>query len=316
LLAVIGFYDNDLFMELRHLRYFAAVAQYLNYSEASRRLHVAQPAISQTILDLEDELGVKLLFRNKRSVQFTAAGTAFLREAEEILRRADEARRLAQRAARGEVGSLGIGFFGTATAPILPPLVQSYRAKFPDVELNLYELNPDQQLAAFEDGRIDLGFSRPLPAVSQSEFEQANVYTDYLVVALPKTHPLARQKVVRLQSLANEPFVQFHRKGAPALFDEVVACCRRAGFSPRIVNEANFMATVITLVESGLGLSLIPRCVRSLNRPHVVIRPIRPGSAPIPLHAVWRKSDKNPALAAFLDILKGSTSRIRSEMQH
>src|SRR5713226_6782073 len=129
-------------MELRHLRYFSAVAQYLNYSEASRRLHIAQSAISQTIVDVEDELGVKLLLRTKRSVQLTAAGTTFLREADEILRRTNEAQRLAQRAARGEVGTLGIGFFGTAAAPILPALVQAYRRKFPDVELRLFELNP------------------------------------------------------------------------------------------------------------------------------------------------------------------------------
>jgi DNA-binding transcriptional LysR family regulator len=302
-------------MELRHLRYFAAVAQYLNYSEASRRLRVAQPAISQTILDLENELGVKLLLRTKRSVQLTAAGTTFLREAGEILRRADEARRQAQRAARGEVGSLGIGFFGTAAAPILPALVQNYRSKFPDVELHLYEMNPDQQLAAFDDGRIDLGFSRPLPVERTSEFKEEVVYTDCLVVAFPEDHPLAKQKVVQLKSLAGEPFVQFHRKGAPGLFDEVIACCRRAGFSPRVVNEPNFMATVMTLVESGLGVSLIPRCVRSLNRPHVTIRPIAPKSAPIPLCAHWRKPDENPVLAAFLDILRAAVPRIRSQME-
>jgi DNA-binding transcriptional LysR family regulator len=315
-LVLIRFYDKCESMELRHLRYFVAVAQHSNYSEASRRLHVAQPAISQTILNLEDELGVKLLFRTKRSVQLTAAGTVFLREAEEILRRADEARRKAQRAARGEVGSLGIGFFGTATAPILPSLVENYRAKFPDVELHLYELNPDLQLVAFDDGRIDLGFSRPLPPARKLGFEEETVYTDCLAAALPETHPLAKQKVVRLQSLANEPFVQFHRKGAPGLFDEVISSCRRVGFSPRVINEPDFMATVMTLVESGLGVSLIPRCVRSLNRPHVAIRPITPKSAPIPLNAVWRKSDKNPALAAFLDILRESTSRIRSKMEH
>ena len=229
-------------MELRHLRYFAAVAQYLNYSEASRRLHVAQPAISQTILDLEDELRVKLLLRTKRTVQLTAAGTAFLREAHEILRRANEAQRLAQRAARGEVGILGIGFFGTASGPILPSLVDTYRLKFPDVELRLFELDPDQQLAAFDEGRIDLGFTRTLPSDRRAEFEQEEVYNDQLAIALPAKHPLAKQKVVRLKSLASEPFVQFHRKGAPGLFDEVIATCRRTGFSPRIVNEPNFMA--------------------------------------------------------------------------
>src|ERR1700760_2501630 len=139
-------------MELRHLRYFAAVAQHLNYSEASRRLHVAQPAISQTILDLEEEIGVRLLHRTKRFVALTVAGSAFLRETEQILARANNATQLARRAARGEVGSLGIGFFGAASAPFLPPLVCRYRRKFPDVHLRLFELTPDQQLAAFDDG--------------------------------------------------------------------------------------------------------------------------------------------------------------------
>jgi DNA-binding transcriptional LysR family regulator len=302
-------------MELRHLRYFVAVAHYLNYSESSRRLHVAQPAISQTILDLEDELDVKLLLRTKRSVQLTAAGTAFLREAEEILRRAHEAQQLAQRAARGEVGILGIGFFGTAFAPILPKLVQAYRRKFPNVELRLFELNPDQQLVAFDEGRIDLGFTRRLPSDRRAEFEEEVVYTDQLAIALPAAHPLARHKVIRLKSLASESFVQFHRNGAPGLFDEVIAVCRRAGFAPRIIHEPNLMATAMTLVESGLGVSLIPRCVRTLNRPQAVIRPIAPKSAPIPLCVIWRKSAHNPALGAFLDILRAATPAIRTQME-
>src|SRR5437868_2496922 len=150
-------------MELRHLRYFVGVAHHLNYSEASRRLHIAQPAISQTILDLEEELGVKLLLRTKRTVQLTVAGSAFLHEAEQILSHAKEAGQIARRAGRGETGSLGIGFFGTASSPFLPSLVQSYRQKFPDVQLRLHEMTPDQQLAAFDAGQIDLGFSRKLP---------------------------------------------------------------------------------------------------------------------------------------------------------
>jgi DNA-binding transcriptional LysR family regulator len=302
-------------MELRHLRYFVSVAHSLNFSESSRRLHVAQPAISQTILDLEDELGVKLLLRTKRSVQLTAAGTAFLREAEEILRRAHEAQKLAQRAARGEVGALGIAFFGTAFAPVLPTLVQTYRRQFPDVELRLFELNPDQQLLAFDEGRIDLGFTRKLPSDRRAEFEEEVVYTDQLAIALPAAHALAKHKVIRLQSLASESFVQFHRNGAPGLFDEVIAVCRRAGFGPRIVHEPNLMATAMTLVESGLGVSLVPRCVRTLNRPQAIIRPITPKSAPIPLCVIWRKSAHNPALAAFLDILKAATPRIRTQME-
>jgi DNA-binding transcriptional LysR family regulator len=302
-------------MELRHLRYFVAVAHYLNYSESSRRLHVAQPAISQTILDLEGELGVKLLLRTKRSVQLTAAGTAFLREAEEILRRANEAKQLAQRAARGEVGTLGIAFFGTAFAPILPTLVQAYRRKFPNVEVRLLELNPDQQLVAFDEGRLDLGFTRRLPSDRRAEFDEEVVYTDQLAIALPAAHALAKDKVIRLKSLASEPFVQFHRNGAPSLFDEVIGVCRRAGFGPRIIHEPNLMATAMTLVESGLGVSLVPRCVRTLNRPQAVIRQIAPKSAPIPLCVVWRKSAHNPALGAFLDILRTAIPGIRAQME-
>ncbi len=278
-------------MELRHLRYFVGVAHHLNYSEASRRLHVAQPAISQTILDLEEELGVKLLLRTKRTVQLTRAGSAFL-----------------------ETGSLGIGFFGTASGPFLPSLVQSYRQNFPDVQLQLYEMTPDQQLAAFDDGRIDLGFSRKIPPDRRAEFEEENVYTDELGVALCRIHRLAGQKVVRLKSLASEPFVQFHRKGAQTLFDEVIAVCQRAGFSPRIVNEPDFMATVLTLVESGLCVSIVPRCVASLKRP-VLIRSIIPKSARIPLRVAWRKSSDNPAVLAFLEVLRASRPAIRKQME-
>ena len=176
-------------------------------------------------------------------------------------------------------------------------------------------MNPDQQLAAFEEGRIDLGFTRTLPPDRRSEFEEELVYTDHLVIALPATHSLAKQKVVRLKTLAGEPFVQFHRKGALTLFDQVIGVCRRAGFSPRITHEPNFMATVMTLVESGLGVSLIPRCVRSLHRPQLVIRQIAPKSARIPLCVAWRKSAHNPALAAFLDILRAATPAIRTQME-
>jgi len=301
-------------MELRHLRYFAAVAEHLNFSEASRRLHVAQPAISQTILDLEAELEVKLLLRTKRSVQLTVAGRLFWGEAVEILRRAGEAARLAQRAARGEVGRLNLGFFGSATAPILPDLVQTYRRQFPKVDLHLFELNPDQQLAAFDEGRIDLSFSRPLPAERAPDFFQETVYIDELTIALPIRHPLAGQKLIPVKKLAAESFVQFHRQGAPGLYDEVLATCRQAGFSPRVISEPDFMATVMTLVESGLGVSLVPGNLKGLHRPQVVIRPITPKSARIPLCLVWRKSAENPALDAFINIVRAAKPSIQKMM--
>ena len=215
-------------MELRHFRYFAAVARYLNYSEASRRLHVAQPAISQTILDLEEEIGAKVFLRSNRKVQLTAAGTALLGEVEGILKRTDEATRVAQRAARGEVGMLRIGFIAPATAPILPPLVQTYLRQYPSVELQLHHMNPDTQFAAFDEGTLDLGLSRPLPPERRPYFEEEVIYNDYLGAVLPPKHPLGKETKIRLETLAAEPFVLFHRVGAPGLFDEAVAMCVRA----------------------------------------------------------------------------------------
>jgi DNA-binding transcriptional LysR family regulator len=237
-----------------------------------------------------------------------------LHEAEQILAHAKEAGQIARRVARGETGSLGIGFFGTASSPFLPSLVQSYRQKFPDVQLQLYEMTPDQQLAAFDDGRIDIGFTRKLPPDRRKEFEEEDIYTDELGIALPRSHPLAEQKVVRLKALAGGPFVQFHRKGARTLFDEVISVCRRAGFSPRIVNEPDFMATVLTLVESGLCVSIVPRCVASLKRP-IVIRAITPKSARIPLCVTWRKSAENPVVSGFLEVLRPAIPAIRKQME-
>src|SRR5687767_2769744 len=191
-------------MELRHYRYFAAVAQNLSYTEASRRLHVTQPAISKTILDLEDELGVKLLSRTKRSVQLTAAGTAFLRETNDILRRADESRRMAQRAAHGEIGRVTIGFIGPAAGPFLPRVIRAYLLRYPDVDLDLREMSPEEQLRALQSGGIDVGFTPPFPAETRDWLHGELIYTDRLVLALPKEHRLAGRARVTLGDVAGE----------------------------------------------------------------------------------------------------------------
>jgi DNA-binding transcriptional LysR family regulator len=301
-------------MELRHFRYFAAVARHLNYSEASRRLHVAQPAISQTILDLEEEIGAKLFLRNKRNVRLTAAGTTLLGEVESILKRTDEAKRAAQRAARGEVGILRIGFIAPATAFILPPLVQSYLRLYPEVELQLHHMNPDDQLAAFDEGVLDLGLSRPLPPERRPYFEEELVYIDHLAAVLPPKHPLTNEKRIKLEKLASEPFVLFHRVGAPGLFDEAVATCGRAGFSPKVRHEPDLMTTVFVLVESGLGVSLVPGCARGFERQKTIRRPLAVQSNPIPLCATWPGGSQSPTLEAFLDILRAQKPVIQKQI--
>lgn len=301
-------------MELRHLRYFSAVAQHLNYSEASRRLHVAQPAISQTILDLEEEIGAKLFLRSNRNVQLTAAGAVLLEEVQGILKRADEAKRATQRAARGEVGVLRIGFIAPATAPILPPLVQAYRTQYPDVELQLRHMNPDAQIAAFDEGKLDLGFSRPLLPEQQPYFEEEMIYRDYLVAVLPPNHPLAKERKIQPQKLAGEDFVLFHRVGAPVVFDEAVGLCRQAGFSPKIRHETDLMTTVFMLVESGLGVSLVPSCARGLEQQKTVRRPLTVRSNSLCLCAIWPRGSQSPTVEAFLQIVRAQIPAIREQV--
>jgi DNA-binding transcriptional LysR family regulator len=290
-------------MELRHLRYFASVADYLSYSEASRHLHVAQPAISQTILDLEEEIGAKLFVRNKRSVQLTAAGIAFFGEAENILKRSDEAKRVAQRAARGEVGILRIGFITSAMAPIFPLVVQTYSRRYPEVELQLHHLTAGALLAAFDQKMIDLSLSRALPAERRSNFEEELVYTDHLEALFPHKHPLAKEKKIKLEQLASEPFVLVHRAEAPSFFDQIVESCRRAGFSPNIRYQPDRVSTVFVLVECGLGVSLVPSDVRGFERPKTIRRPLS-AEYPLPLYVAWPRGSQSPTREAFLDILR------------
>ena len=310
-------------MELRHLRYFTAVAEHLSFSEASRRIHIAQPAISRTILDLEEELGVDLLIRDRRTVRLTAAGEIFRREALETLRRNEAAVRLTKRASVGEIGQLRIGFFGSAVAAFLPALVQEYQRCFPDVKLTLLELTNTQQLDAFDQGQLDIGFSRPLPAERSREFHEELVYTDYLYLALPSGHPLTRNltgdRTIHIKRLSAERFVFLQRQGAPELYDEKLAFCRRAGnFSPQVVNEPDRTSTVLLLVESGIGVSIVAGCVRHLVRARglVVFCRLQPASAPVELRLSWRRGKpSSPTVEAFRELVQSQREVIRALME-
>ena len=223
-------------MELRHLRYFTAVVQWKGYREASRQIHVAQPAISQTVADLEEELGLKLFSRAKRVAQLTPEGEVFYAEAVRTLAQAELAVETARRAARGEIGRLSIGFLGSATSAFLPELVRKFKVTYPGVKLTLQELTPVQQDAAFEKGEIDIGFTRTLTSEQSRTFSSRVLYRDPMMAVLPRSKRL-KSKRVRVADLANEDFVLFHREGSPGLFDTITAMCQKAGFCPRVVSR-------------------------------------------------------------------------------
>ena len=207
-------------MELRYLKYFVTVAERQNFTRAAEELHVAQPAISQQIKSLEEELGVSLLHRTKRSVKLTAAGNAFLSEAKQILAHAELSKQIARRAARGETGSLAIGYVCASVSGFLPELIQSYRKRFPAVRVHLFELMPEQQLQAFAREKIDVGFTRPLAVADEKNFIQERIYRDRLMLAVPETHSFAKARHVRLEKFAGEDFVMFKRSEAPEMVDQ------------------------------------------------------------------------------------------------
>ena len=301
-------------MELRHLRYFTAVVQWKSYREASRRIHVAQPAISQTVADLEEELGLKLFSRAKRKALLTPEGEVFYAEAVRTLAQAQRAIETARRAARGEIGRLSIGFLGSATSAFLPDLVRKFKATYPGVKLTLQHLNPVQQDREFEKGELDIGFTRTLTAEQSRIFSSAVLYRDPLMAVLPRSRRLKSNRV-RVADLANESFILFHREGYPGLFDTTIAVCQKAGFNPRVDNQPNNLQTVLSLVEAEQGVSIVPACARNLRSNGVRFYRLQPDDVRIELVATWKKANASVVLRAFLDLIDTSAAQIRSKAE-
>jgi DNA-binding transcriptional LysR family regulator len=302
-------------VELRYLRYFVTVAARQSFTRAAEELRVAQPAISQQIKSLEGELGVSLLHRTKRSVKLTAAGNAFLYEAKEILARAELSQQIARRAARGETGSLAIGCVGAGASAFLPELIRTYRKRFPAVRVHLFELTPEQQLQAFAREKIDVGFMRALAASDEKNFTQERIYRDCLMLAVPETHAFAKARQVRLEKFAREDFVMFRRSEAPKLFDQMTQLCAKAGFIPQIVSEPPMIQTLLLAVAAGIGVAIVPGCVRSFHQPGVTILPVRPVPPIIDFVLIRPKGEPSPTVSAWLELVRGRLPAIRQQME-
>lgn len=294
-------------MELRHLRYFIAVAEELHFSKAALRVGIAQPPFSQQIKALEREIGVSLLTRTKRSVQLTAAGNAFLTEARNALAHVTRATRSAQRAARGEIGRLAIGFVDSAVYGVFPRVLRHMRAKYPDLALTLLDMNSDEQLQALRTTRLDVGLIRP-PLADITGLRLETIATEPLMVALPQDHRLARQSHIALSDLANEPFIFVPRRFGSGYYDHLMAVCTRGGFSPHVVQEAKAAQTMVSLVAGGLGVSLVPTSLINLQRRGVAYRPLQPPAPTTDLAMIWRQDDGSASLQAFLTAIRQMTA--------
>ncbi|TCO15398.1 DNA-binding transcriptional LysR family regulator [Kribbella steppae] len=297
-------------MELRQLRSFVVVAEELNVGRAATRMHLTQPSLSRQIAALERDLGVELFARVRRRFVLTAAGETFLAEAQDLLRRSDEAVRAAQRTQRGELGTLRLRFVQSATFEALPRLLGPFRQAYPEVVLDLESLTTIRQTEALRDGRIDVGLIRPTtPEGARTTAGRTNglltrvVSNDPLVAVLPARHRLARRKRIRLEELAEDPFVFYTRLSGPAVHDTIVGYCRAAGFTPRIDQQAADVQTIVSLVAAGLGVSVLIGPTPPSNPDAVVYRELSDDLPSWQLSVAWSPDNRSPVLARFLELV-------------
>lgn len=292
-------------LELRHLRYFVAVAEELHFGRAAAHLGMAQPPLSQQIQRLEQIVGTRLFERTSRRVQLTDAGTALLPEARRLLASAETALLGARRAGRGEQGELRVAFAATVMFLALPEIIRAFRDRYPGVHLDLREMPTGPQLAGIKAGEIDIGFVRePGP---DPELEIVTVMREPLRIAVPKGHPLASRATIAVRHLADEPFVLFPEELAPGLHAQVMALCRAAGFTPRVVEESRELYTSVSLVEAGIGVSILPASVEKLGWRGVRYRAIPSASAETRIAAAWRKDRGRPVVDAFMQVVAQHT---------
>jgi len=300
-------------MELRHLRYFTAVVECQGYRGASRRLHIAQPSISQAVSDLEDELRLKLFSRTGRNATVTPEGEIFYADAVRILQQAEAAILTAKRAAQGEVGKLSIGFIGSATLSFLPDLIRRYKLEHPNVKLALHDLYPVELDKACDRGEIDIAITRPLSPERGKSRQSRLLLHDPLIAVLPRSRKLKNKKI-RLAELANERFILFHRAGAPVVFDTIVGACRSQGFSPRVENEPNSMQTILSLVEAEEGVAVVPASISNLRSHGVQFVRLVPDLY-LDLIVAWQSGAPSAVVRTFLDFLNTNTDAIRAKAE-
>jgi len=287
-------------MELRHLRYFVAVAEELHFGRAAQRLHIQQPPLSRQIQDLEAELGFSLFERSRRRVELTPAGTALLGRARQVFDALDVAIHDARSASEGESGRLVVGYPSSLAYSGLTELLRAFHTRFPSVEISLRELPPADQIDGLKSGSLDVGFVRT--SLDDPTLAAELVRRESLMVVLPNDHRLAKQRSIALKALSEEPFVLFPRARGPAFFDQLMALCGKAGFTPRIVQEAAQL-DIVSLVAAGFGISIMPSSMRNFRRPGLTFRPIV-GAPQVELLVVWRHQNLSPALHNFVDLVR------------
>ena len=291
-------------LELRHFRYFVAVAEELHFGRAARRLHISQPPLSQQIQAMETMLAVRLFHRSRRKVELTASGLLLLDEARKALAQAERAERVVRGAGLGELGSLAIGFTGSAPFnQVMPRLIGRFRRDWPEVQLSLREMSTSAQLEALAEGSLDLGFARPGTEPTLPEVELRLLQREPLLAVFDSSHPLAARERVAMADLAGQPFILHPRHIGTGLYDRVMGLAAAAGFTPRVVIEAHQMSGIVSLAAIGLGVSVVPEAMRRVAIDGLELRPLTDPQAHIDLFIAHRRDRVAPTVSNFLALV-------------
>jgi len=290
-------------MELRHLRYFVAVADVLSFTKAAQKLHLAQPSLTRQIHSLEEEIGVQLLSRSKNHVALTAEGRAFLVDARRLLTLAAESVAAVQRLSRGETGQLNIGYLSNFNFELLPKTLAAFREGFPHIALNLFDMTPAEQFRALEARKIDLGFVGLRPPAATKDLQWECIARHKTIVAVPQKHPLAKKISIHLRDLKAMFFVGMSEKTQPGFREWLCEVCRPAGFTPRILQDAELEPGLMRFVAEGLGVTLAREQIKNLPHPGVVFRPLSP-AVKTDYCIAWNRDNDSRALEQSIRIIK------------
>jgi DNA-binding transcriptional LysR family regulator len=301
-------------MELRRIQYFIAVAEECHFGRAAARLCMAQPPLSQQIKQLEAEMGVQLFARSTRKVELTPAGETFLGRARQILLAIEDAVDEAGRVAEGTLGSLAIGFTGSATYDLLPSFARVLRAELPGIELDLKgEMLTPKQVEALLDGTLDLAFLRP--PVRSPEIDVRVLRREPLIAVLPEQHPLASRAKVKLADLRDEPFISYPSHSRSVVYEAVLEACQQSGFAPAHVQEVGETSTLVSFVAAGLGVALVPASVQHLQITGARYLPLAGNTREVELALATRMDEPSPHVAqvrARAESLIGGGRRLRA----
>jgi DNA-binding transcriptional LysR family regulator len=295
-------------MNLRHLRYFIAVADELHITRAANRLGIKQPPLSAQIRKLEEEMGATLFRRHSRGVELTAAGKGFLDEARRIIDDLEQATQGAQRRAREEVGRINVGFAGaTYFNPAVVSIMREYRTRFPGIMIEPIQLHSVLLMTKLEAGEVDLAFVRTFPGATDKGTVSEVVVDEELVVALPAEHRVSAAKSVPLSALTQEKFVLCPRRLNPPLYDQFIGACQRAGFRPNIGSEVPDLLSIIPLVAAAFGVSIVPRSLDQIRLSGVVYRPISGQGLTAPVRLAYRSDRTCQSVRSFVTVARRLT---------